>query len=74
MTMNSWTSLSSATTGNFTSSFEMEMSQAGFSAHASKVSLNPIIYLRGIHKYHICKSIYRKITEPDGAERVVSYL
>ncbi|XP_037340937.2 integrin alpha-1 isoform X2 [Pungitius pungitius] len=28
-----------ATTGNFTSSFEMEMSQAGFSAHASKEGL-----------------------------------
>lgn len=98
-----WTFPSSATTGNFTSSFEMEMSQAGFSAHTSKVSqfeilficlsctttvvtskkkiifqqlysnyikstlnspkimnllfskesLNPIIYFRWIHKYHI---------------------
>ncbi|XP_057674414.1 integrin alpha-1 isoform X1 [Corythoichthys intestinalis] len=28
-----------ATTGNFTSSFDMEMSQAGFSAHASKEGL-----------------------------------
>ncbi|XP_047228916.1 integrin alpha-1 isoform X2 [Girardinichthys multiradiatus] len=28
-----------ATSGNFTSSFEMEMSQAGFSAHASKEAL-----------------------------------
>lgn len=30
---------SSATKGNFTTSFEMEMSQTGFSAHTSKVSL-----------------------------------
>ena len=38
------------------------MSQAGFSAHTSKVSLNPIIYVGGIHKYHIC-SWWKAATE-----------
>lgn len=43
--------LFAATTSNFTSSFEMEMSQAGFSAHTSKVSRRGVIYPREIHKY-----------------------
>lgn len=42
---------SAATTGNFTSSFEMEMSQTGFSAHTSKVSLSPVIYIWGFNNY-----------------------
>uniref|UniRef100_A0A8C7R5C7 Integrin subunit alpha 1 n=1 Tax=Oncorhynchus mykiss TaxID=8022 RepID=A0A8C7R5C7_ONCMY len=49
-----------ATSGNYTSSFEMEMSQAGFSAHTSKVSYavqsastpNGELYITGAPRYN----------------------
>lgn len=43
------TSFSLATTGNFTSPIEMEMSQTGFSAHTSEVSKIIFFILDEIH-------------------------
>ncbi|KAJ4920746.1 hypothetical protein JOQ06_024577, partial [Pogonophryne albipinna] len=51
-----------ATTGNFTSSFEMEMSQAGFSAHNSKLGKTLFLLLTPVSASQLGKTLFLLLT------------